>query len=73
MITYDTHWFTKPIFKRKSEPVSPFWWSENKGQYTLSFLGMLNGLMEWTGYICVANIVDETMQVEGFELRKKWW
>jgi hypothetical protein len=46
---------------------------DSEGVYTLSPLGVLNGLLNKVGLVLVVTVNPDTQTHERIDLRRKWW
>lgn len=60
-------WFTDEYFKANN---SMFVWGTHGGSYSLSLLGVLNGLLGLVNLVLVAHIDKDSRLITNWELRK---
>lgn len=49
------------------------WIQEGENKYTLSFLGIINGLLSFVRRAVVVEVNLHTKVIEKMYIRKKWW
>ena len=64
-------WFTKD--KSKAENSLFVWGASSNRTYTLSPLGVINGLLGWVRLITVLEVDTVTKDIVHWKIVKKWW
>ena len=75
---YGRTWLTKPRWftdNRSKAEKSLFVWGHNSDYncYTLSLLGVVNGLLNKLGLVLVVETNTVTREIKRYYIRKKWW